>query len=108
MTSTLILHCAQAREAEERERAGKLKGLESADKRAMRTDQEGVSQSRFKSSHAVSPEQALPRTLRFWPSKGSEPLTRVYSMTPRLQTSTSGPSYFLPTNTARRTVTYAT
>lgn len=35
-------------------------------------------------------------TLRFCPSKGSEPLTSVYRMTPRLHTSTSGPSYFLP------------
>lgn len=35
-------------------------------------------------------------TLRFCPSKGSEPLTSVYRMTPRLQTSTSGPSYFFP------------
>ena len=30
------------------------------------------------------------------PSKGNEPLTSVYKMTPNDQTSTSGPSYFLP------------
>lgn len=36
------------------------------------------------------------QTLRFCPSKGSDPLTKVYSTTPKLQTSTSGPSYFLP------------
>lgn len=36
------------------------------------------------------------RTFRFWPSKGSDPLTSVYRMTPRLHTSTSGPSYFFP------------
>lgn len=35
-------------------------------------------------------------TLRFCPSKGKDPLTRVYKMTPRLQMSTSGPSYFFP------------
>ena len=35
-------------------------------------------------------------TFRFCPSKGSEPLTSVYRITPRLQTSTSGPSYFFP------------
>ena len=39
-------------------------------------------------------------TLRLFPSKGNEPLTRVYRMTPRLQTSTSGPSYFLPWNSS--------
>ena len=42
-------------------------------------------------------------TLRFRPSNGSEPLARVYSITPRLQTSTSGPSYFLPTTTVSTT-----
>ncbi|TNN76766.1 hypothetical protein EYF80_013015 [Liparis tanakae] len=35
-------------------------------------------------------------TLRFCPSKGKDPLTSVYKMTPRLQMSTSGPSYFFP------------
>lgn len=30
------------------------------------------------------------------PSNGSEPETKVYNITPRDQTSTSGPSYFLP------------
>lgn len=35
-------------------------------------------------------------TFRFCPSKGKEPLTSVYKMTPRLQMSTSGPSYFFP------------
>ena len=35
-------------------------------------------------------------TLRLFPSKGKEPLTSVYRMTPKLQTSTSGPSYFFP------------
>lgn len=39
-------------------------------------------------------------TLRLFPSKGNEPLTKVYRMTPRLQTSTSGPSYFLPWNSS--------
>lgn len=37
-----------------------------------------------------------PPTFRFCPSKGKQPLTRVYKMTPRLQMSTSGPSYFFP------------
>lgn len=36
-------------------------------------------------------------TFKFWPSKGSDPLTSVYKITPKLHTSTSGPSYFLPT-----------
>ena len=35
-------------------------------------------------------------TFKFWPSKGNEPLTSVYNITPKLQTSTSGPSYFFP------------
>lgn len=37
-------------------------------------------------------------TLRFAPSNGREPLTSVYRITPKLHTSTSGPSYFLPAN----------
>jgi hypothetical protein len=37
-------------------------------------------------------------TLRFCPSNGNEPLTSVYKITPKLQTSTSGPSYFFPWN----------
>jgi hypothetical protein len=36
--------------------------------------------------------------LRFCPSNGNEPLTSVYKITPKLQTSTSGPSYFFPWN----------
>jgi len=36
------------------------------------------------------------KTLRLCPSNGSEPLASVNRTTPRLQTSTSGPSYFLP------------
>lgn len=35
---------------------------------------------------------------RVEPSNGNEPLTKVYNITPRDQTSTSGPSYFLPVN----------
>jgi hypothetical protein len=37
-------------------------------------------------------------TLRFCPSNGNDPLTRVYKITPKLHTSTSGPSYFFPWN----------
>ena len=35
-------------------------------------------------------------TFKFCPSNGRDPLTNVYKITPKLQTSTSGPSYFLP------------
>jgi hypothetical protein len=41
-------------------------------------------------------ESSTLHTFKLVPSNGSEPDTRVYKMTPRLQTSTSGPSYFLP------------
>lgn len=34
------------------------------------------------------------------PSNGSDPLTRVYRMTPSDHTSTSGPSYFRPWNSS--------
>lgn len=47
-----------------------------------------------------APVPAPPSTLRLCPSKGREPLTSVYRMTPRLQMSTSGPSYFLPWNSS--------
>jgi len=40
--------------------------------------------------------QRIACTLRFCPSNGKDPLTSVYRITPRLHTSTSGPSYFLP------------
>ena len=36
------------------------------------------------------------KTLRLDPSKGSDPVVRVYKTTPTLHTSTSGPMYFLP------------
>ena len=42
-------------------------------------------------------------TFKFWPSNGKDPLTRVYNITPKLHTSTSGPSYFLPAH-RRQTV----
>lgn len=35
-------------------------------------------------------------SLKVEPSKGRDPLTNVYKITPSDQTSTSGPSYFLP------------
>lgn len=35
-------------------------------------------------------------SLKVEPSKGRDPLTNVYNITPNDQTSTSGPSYFLP------------
>ena len=35
-------------------------------------------------------------TFKFCPSNGRDPLTNVYKITPKLQTSTSGPSYFFP------------
>ena len=40
------------------------------------------------------------------PSKGNEPLTNVYKMTPSDQTSTSGPSYFFPVNRGRKANIY--
>lgn len=39
-------------------------------------------------------------TFRLVPSNGRAPLTSVYKMTPRLHTSTSGPSYCLPWNSS--------
>lgn len=44
--------------------------------------------------------KAVLHTFRLLPSKGSDPLTSVYRITPRLHTSTSGPSYFFPWNSS--------
>lgn len=49
-----------------------------------------------KSCNATDTNYNESLTFRFCPSNGNDPLTSVYKMTPRLQTSTSGPSYFFP------------